>query len=141
MYYTLSGNLLRLPISITLYPVHAMQWPDESGTFIKEAGRYGTLWVYPGVREGPESGKTIPGNAGTANELFHLLSKVDDDEKFGDVAVADIVLQDNGVPTGEAQVTLVEKIVQDQFVNNADVSARQIPAWFRFRKSLPPNGK
>lgn len=63
-----------------------MQWPDESGIFIKEA---------------------------------------------------DIVLQDNGVPTREAQVTWVEKIVQEQFVNNADVSARQIPAWFRFRKSLP----
>ena len=60
-----------------------------------------------------------------------------DSEKFGNVAIADIVLQDSKVLTREGQVKLVEKLIQTQFINNADVSTRQIPAWFRFRESLP----
>lgn len=68
---------------------------------------------------------------------YCILSPVYDSEKFGNVAIADIVLQDSHVPTREEQVKLVEKLIQTQFINNADVSARQIPAWFRFRKSLP----
>ena len=51
--------------------------------------------------------------------------------------MADIVLQDGNIPTRDEQVKLVEKLIQTQFINNADVSARQIPAWFRFRKNLP----
>ena len=66
-----------------------------------------------------------------------ILSPVYDSEKFGNVAIADIVLQDSRVPTREEQVKLVEKLIQTQFINNADVSARQIPAWFRFRERLP----
>lgn len=46
-------------------------------------------------------------------------------------------MQDNTIPAREDQVKLIEKLIQTQFINNADVSARQIPAWFRFRKSLP----
>lgn len=68
---------------------------------------------------------------------YCILSPVYDSEKFGNVAIADIVLQDNCVPTREEQVKLVEKLIATQFINNSDVSARQIPAWFRFRESLP----
>lgn len=68
---------------------------------------------------------------------YCILSPVYDSEKFGNVAIADIVLQDSKVLTREEQVKLVEKLIQTQFINNADVSARQIPAWFRFRESLP----
>ena len=68
---------------------------------------------------------------------YCILSPVYDSEKFGNVAIADIVLQNNTIPAREDQVKLIEKLIQTQFINNADVSARQIPAWFRFRKSLP----
>ena len=40
-------------------------------------------------------------------------------------------------PVEYAENQLVEKLIQVQFINNADVSARQIPVWFRFRESLP----
>lgn len=68
---------------------------------------------------------------------YCIISSVYDSEKFGNVAIADIVLQDNSIPTREEQVNLVEKLIQNQFINNPDVSARQIPAWFRFRENLP----
>ncbi len=68
---------------------------------------------------------------------YCIISPVYDSEKFGNVALADIVLQDNRVPTREEQVKLVENLIQTQFINNADVSARQIPMWFRFRDCLP----
>lgn len=68
---------------------------------------------------------------------YCIISPVYDSEKFGNVAIADIVLQDNTIPSREEQVKLVEKLIQTQFISNADVSARQIPAWFRFRGSLP----
>lgn len=68
---------------------------------------------------------------------YCIISPVYDKEKFGNVAIADIVLQGNVIPSREEQVKLVEKLIQVQFINNADVSARQIPVWFRFRESLP----
>lgn len=68
---------------------------------------------------------------------YCIISPVYDNEKFGNVAIADIVLQDGNIPTRNEQVKLVEELIKTQFINNADVSARQIPAWFRFKKSLP----
>lgn len=68
---------------------------------------------------------------------YCIISPVYDKEKFGNVAIADIVLQGKVIPSREEQVKLVEKLIQVQFINNADVSARQIPVWFRFRESLP----
>lgn len=35
------------------------------------------------------------------------------------------------------QAAFVEKLVDELFTNNENVSTRQIPAWFRFRKQLP----
>ena len=68
---------------------------------------------------------------------YCILSPVYDNEKSGNVAIADIVLQGNVVPPREEQVRLVERLIHTQFIRNADVSARQIPAWFRFRDCLP----
>lgn len=68
---------------------------------------------------------------------YCIISPVYDSEKFGNVAIADIVLQNNKAPAREELVRLVEQLIQTQFINNADVSARQIPAWFRFRERLP----
>lgn len=68
---------------------------------------------------------------------YCIISPVYDNEKFGNVAIADIVLQDGVIPSREEQVKLVEKLIYSQFISNADVSTRQIPVWFRFRESLP----
>jgi len=68
---------------------------------------------------------------------YCIISPLYDSEKFGNVAIADIVLHGNMIPSRPEQVAFVEKLIQAQFINNADVSARQIPAWFRFRKNLP----
>lgn len=68
---------------------------------------------------------------------YCIISPLYDNKKFGNVAIADIVLQEGYIPERSEQLQLVEKIVQNKFINNADVSARQIPAWFRFRESLP----
>ncbi len=68
---------------------------------------------------------------------YCIISPLYDSEKFGNVAIADIVLHGNMIPSRPEQVAFVEKLLQAQFINNADVSARQIPAWFRFRESLP----
>lgn len=68
---------------------------------------------------------------------YCIISPVYDSEKFGNVAIADVVLQNNTIPSRDEQVKLVEKLIKTQFINNADVSARQIPAWFRFCESLP----
>jgi len=68
---------------------------------------------------------------------YCIISPLYDSEKFGNVAIADIVLHGNVIPSRPEQVAFVKKLIQAQFVNNTDVSARQIPAWFRFRESLP----
>ena len=68
---------------------------------------------------------------------YCIISPIYDNEKFGNVAIADIVLQGNTVPSRDEQVKLVEKLIQAQFISNSDVSTRQIPVWFRFRESLP----
>lgn len=68
---------------------------------------------------------------------YCIISPVYDSEKFGNVAIADIVLQNGEIPERDAQVKLVEQMIQTQFINNADVSARQIPVWFRFREKMP----
>lgn len=74
---------------------------------------------------------------GYADIKYCIISPVYDEKKFGNVAIADIVLQNNIVPSREEQIKIVEKLIQMQFINNPDVSARQIPAWFRFRENLP----
>jgi acyl-CoA synthetase (AMP-forming)/AMP-acid ligase II len=74
---------------------------------------------------------------GYSDVQYCIISPVYDSEKFGNVAIADIILQDSTIPSREEQVKLIEQLIQKQFINNADVSARQIPAWFRFRESLP----
>ena len=53
------------------------------------------------------------------------------------MAIADIVLQDGNIPERSEQVSFVEKLIQTVFTDNESVSTRQIPAWFRFRTSLP----
>ena len=57
--------------------------------------------------------------------------------------LANIVLEDEIEMSDSEKIAYVEKLVDDLFVKNANVSTRQIPSKFRFRVSLPltPNGK
>lgn len=50
---------------------------------------------------------------------YCIISPAYDSEKFGNVAIADIVLQDNRIPSRDEQCTLVEQLIQTQFINNA----------------------
>lgn len=108
---------------------------DRNGvmTFLSRSDR--SITRFDGYKIKPHEVETII--KGYPDIQYCIISPVYDSEKFGNVAIADIVLQDNRIPTREEQVNLVEKLIQKQFINNPDVSARQIPAWFRFRENMP----
>lgn len=67
---------------------------------------------------------------------YCVVSPIYDSTKFGNVAIADIVLEKE-ILVRKEQVAFVAKIIDEAFTNNENVSTRQIPAWFRFRKQLP----
>ncbi len=71
------------------------------------------------------------------NVQYCIISPYYDEEKFGNVSIADIVLEDNIVPLHEDQVKMVKTLIDELFTCNASVSTRQIPALFRFRESMP----
>lgn len=108
---------------------------DKNGimTFLSRSDRSFTR--FDGYKIKPHEVENIV--KGYPTVQYCIISPVYDNEKFGNVAIADIVLLDNIVPSREEQVKAVKKLIQAQFINNADVSARQIPAWFRFRENLP----
>lgn len=64
-------------------------------------------------------------------------------EKHGNMPRAHLVLSEGQSLTREQKVKLVEEIIHSQFIQNPDVSARQIPAKFCFWDALPctVNGK
>lgn len=74
---------------------------------------------------------------------YCILSPIFDEKRYGNVAIANVVLEGGYIPERKECIELVKKLVQRQFIDNPDVSSRQIPAWFRFRKDLPltANGK
>lgn len=67
---------------------------------------------------------------------YCVVSPLYDTKKFGNVVLADIVLKEN-IKVRKEQVAFVEKLVDELFINNENVSTRQIPTWFRFREQLP----
>lgn len=71
------------------------------------------------------------------NVQYCIISPYYDEEKFGNVAIADIVLEDNIIPLHEEQVKMVKALIDELFTCNTSVSTRQIPALFRFRESMP----
>lgn len=74
---------------------------------------------------------------------YCIVSPYYDDEKFGNMPIADIVMEDNIKLSDAEKVKFVEKLLKDNFINNQNVSTRQIPSKFRFREELPLtiNGK
>lgn len=65
------------------------------------------------------------------------------EDKFGFMPIAHIVLEDGIEMNEQEQVSYIEKLINDVFIKNVNVSTRQIPSKFKFRDSLPltPNGK
>ena len=68
---------------------------------------------------------------------YCILSPYYDTGKYGNVALADIVLENSTKLSRLEQVSFVQELVMQVFTNNLSTSTRQIPAWFRFRDSLP----
>lgn len=64
-----------------------------------------------------------------------IISSYEDEEKFGKMIKADIILKDNAESISEKNV--VEQIINEAFINNTGVSTRQIPTKFKFRKEFP----
>lgn len=56
---------------------------------------------------------------------------------FGNVAVADIVLTGEPLLQRNDRINYIEKLVKTVFTDNPAFSTRQIPAYFRFRESMP----
>ena len=108
---------------------------DKNGviTFLSRGDR--SITRFDGYKIKPHEVENII--KGYPDIQYCVISPVYDKTKFGNVAIADVVLQDNTIPDRDEQVKIVKKLIQTQFINNADVSARQIPVWFRFRESLP----
>lgn len=108
---------------------------DKNGiiTFLSRSDR--SITRFDGYKIKPYEVENII--KGFAEVKYCIISPVYDTEKYGNVTVADIVLQDECVPSREEQVKLIKKLIKRQFINNPDVSARQIPVWFRFRESIP----
>ena len=108
---------------------------DRNGvmTFLARSDR--SITRFDGYKIKPHEVESII--KGYPSVQYCILSPIYDKEKFGNVAIADIVLQSHCIPSREEQVKLVDKLIHSQFINNPEVSARQIPAWFRFRESLP----
>ena len=72
-----------------------------------------------------------------------IISSYEDEEKFGKMIKADIILKD-GVELGDTSLKeITNKIIEEAFINNFEVSTRQIPTKLRFRESFPmtPNNK
>lgn len=68
---------------------------------------------------------------------YCIISPVYDEEKYGNVTIADVVLKNRSVPAKKEQIEIVRNLINRQFIGNPEVSTRQIPAWFRFREDLP----
>ena len=64
-----------------------------------------------------------------------IISSYEDEEKFGKMIKADIILKDGMENATEREV--VEKIIKEAFTNNTGVSTRQIPTKFKFRQEFP----
>lgn len=72
-----------------------------------------------------------------------IISPYFDEENFGNMIMATIVLNDETELDEEQKVQIVENLVNKYFIQNPNVSTRQIPKKFKFKSALPltPNGK
>ena len=64
-----------------------------------------------------------------------IISSYEDETKFGKMIRADIILHEEYFDLSKKE--MVEKIINEAFINNSNVSTRQIPTKFIFRDSFP----
>ena len=68
---------------------------------------------------------------------YCVISPYFDEQRLGNMIKATIVLKDGTELNEQEKVSLVERIIQERFVDNHALSARQIPTKFIFIKELP----
>ena len=66
-----------------------------------------------------------------------IVSPYYDEKLFGNMAVADIIVQKDGLSSRDGQIAFVQDVIQAQFIGNPNVSSRQLPTRWRFRDSFP----
>lgn len=72
-----------------------------------------------------------------------IISPYFDEESFGNMIMATIVLNQESELDEDQKVQIVENLINKYFIQNPNVSTRQIPKKFKFKSALPltPNGK
>lgn len=68
---------------------------------------------------------------------YCIISPYYDEEKTGNMPLADIVLNDDIDLANFNKITFTKMLIENKFINNPNVSTRQIPAIIRFRKEMP----
>ena len=114
---------------------------DRSGimTFLSRSDRSFTR--YDGFKVKPYEIENVIKE--DSNIKYCVVSPYNDENKFGNMPMANIVLEDGIKLTEEEKITYVEKIIKNCFIDNPSVSTRQIPSKFKFKESMPltDNGK
>lgn len=66
-----------------------------------------------------------------------IISPYFDEKKLGKMIRADIILRNNAGIKGKSEKEIANDIISKAFINNSNVSTRQIPTRIKFRKSYP----
>lgn len=117
----------------------ARMYRDGSMTFLSRNNRSFTR--YDGFKVKPYEIESVIKNI--PDVKYCVVSPFKDEEKFGNMPIAHIVLEDGIELSDKQKVQFIEELIQICFVNNENVSTRQIPSKFKFRDSMPitANGK
>lgn len=68
---------------------------------------------------------------------YCVVSPYFDEKKFGNMIKIIIVLEDNIVMDDDEKLVFVNNLIKKYFINNSDVSTRQIPTKIEFKDKLP----
>lgn len=75
-----------------------------------------------------------------SNVRYCIVTPYYEESEFGNMPKASIVLKDNNKSMDE-KADIVEKIISEKFINNSEISSRQIPTKFSFIDELPISDK
>lgn len=114
-------------------------YKDGSMTFLSRSDRSFTR--YDGFKVKPYEIENVIKKFD--NIKYCVVSPYTDEEKFGNMPIAHIVLDSDIELTVQEKVKFIEELIKVCFINNENVSTRQIPSKFKFRDSMPitANGK
>ena len=108
---------------------------DRNGvlTFLARSDRSFTR--FDGFKVKPYELEKLIKTAG--NIKYCTLTPYFDEKMMGNMILATIVMENDDELSIDDNMDLVNKIINQCFINNPNVSSRQIPTKFRFRKELP----